>query len=88
MVYDDETGKLVRLSLPLPTMREMAAAMEERPSPEVIDAIIRSAKRRIRRLGRPKLNPRRIGAALRRSRRPVSDEQVAWVLLSWLRVPE
>ncbi|GID29955.1 hypothetical protein [Paractinoplanes brasiliensis] len=86
MVYDDETGKLVHLGLPLPTMRELADAMAEPPSSEVTAAIIESARRRTRRLGRWKVHPYRLEAALRRSGVDVSVDQVAWVILTWLRV--
>ena len=90
MVYDDETGRRVHLSLPLEDLRELAARMPmtHQPSPAKTEAIVRAVKRRARGPNRPKVSTSRIKSDLRRSKIDVTVEQVAWVMVTVMRAPE
>jgi hypothetical protein len=87
VVYDDETGRRVHLSLPLEDMHELAARMVHRPTPAMADAIVKAVKRRARGRNRPKVSPSRIKSDLRRARIDVTVEQVAWVMVNVMRAP-
>ncbi|GAB7043947.1 hypothetical protein JCM9533A_77980 [Catenuloplanes niger JCM 9533] len=88
MVYDDDTGRRVHLSLPLESMKELAARMSNRPLPAIVDAIARAVRRRAKGPNRPKVSPSRIKSDLRRSQIDVTVEQVAWVMVNEMRAPE
>jgi hypothetical protein len=87
VVYDDETGRRVHLSLPLEDMQDLAARMTHRPTQAAVDAIVRAVKHRARGRNRPKVSPSRIRSDLRRAQFDVTVEQVAWVMVTVMRAP-
>lgn len=88
MVYDDETGRRVHLSLPLDDMRALADRMDNRPTRAEQDAIVRAVKRRAKGPDRPKVSPSWVRADLRHASIEVTVEQVAWVMVNVMKAPE
>jgi hypothetical protein len=88
MVYDDDTGRRVHLSLPLEDIEELAARMTYQPTRYVADAIVRAVKRRARGTNRPKVSPSRVKSDLSYANIEVTVEQVAWVMVTVMRAPQ
>lgn len=86
MVYDDETGPLIRLTLPLPDVQELADRVTDPPAPEIENLIVQFAIDRAERLAGLEVDPYLLQDDLYEDNIDVSLEQIAWVLLTRLRV--
>ncbi|GAA1778504.1 hypothetical protein [Luedemannella helvata] len=86
MVYSEQPGRPVHLSLPLPDMQALANSMKEPPSAELHAAIIAAATASAEQSHAGLVDPYRLHAKVQLSYPSVSIGQIASVLLAWRRV--
>jgi hypothetical protein len=86
MVDDDDTGRLIHLDLPLDVVNALARAITQPPEPWLADAIVAEVNRQAHWPGGLEVSPHRVAETLQLGGAGVSVEQVAWVMLTRMRV--
>jgi len=82
MVYDEQPGPPVHLTLPLPDVKALARGQRKPPSRRVRDTIVQVTRAALQRSPGTSIDPYRLHADLLTVLPDVTIGEVAWVLLT------